>query len=177
VAQASLQSAEAKAQQAGISLVQDFEPCLSPVWGDRARLEQVLVNLIGNAIKFSPAGTQITVRVRADEQHPHETECPSSVDQGTGFVRADVIDEGIGIDQDQLTKIFGRFYQVDGSSKRQFGGTGLGLAIVKETVEAHGGTVTVESELGVGSRFSVRLPIAPDTKTNDPTFEDDQGKA
>ncbi len=177
VAQASLQSAEAKAQQASIALVQDFEPCLSPVWGDRARLDQVLVNLIGNAIKFSPAGTKIIVRLRADKQHPNETAPPSPVDEGTGFVCADVIDEGIGIAQDQLAKIFDRFYQVNGSSKRHFGGTGLGLAIVKETVEAHGGTVTVDSELGAGSRFSVRLPIAPKLKVDGPALEDEQGKA
>jgi signal transduction histidine kinase len=92
-------------------------------------------------------------------------------------VRADVIDEGIGIAQDQLAKIFDRFYQVDGSSKRHFGGTGLGLAIVKETVEAHGGTVSVDSELGVGSSFSIRLPVASKLKAAVPAPEDKQAKA
>jgi signal transduction histidine kinase len=91
-------------------------------------------------------------------------------------VRADVIDEGMGIAQDQLTKIFDRFYQVDGSSKRHLGGTGLGLAIVKETVEAHGGTVTVDSQLGAGSRFSIRLPIAPKHKVDGPALEKAQEK-
>jgi signal transduction histidine kinase len=147
------------------------------------------VNLIGNAIKFSPSGAKITLRLRADrqhpadkqhpadEEHPNETESPLPGEKETGFVRADVIDEGIGIAQDQLAKIFDRFYQVDGSTKRHFGGTGLGLAIVKETVEAHGGTVTVESELGAGSRFSVRLPTTPKLKADDPALEDEQGKA
>jgi signal transduction histidine kinase len=171
IALASLQSAEAKAQQAGISLVQDIAPDLAQVWGDRARLEQVLVNLIGNAIKFSPGGGVITVRLR------NETAPPLSADNGTSFVRADVIDEGIGIAQDQLAKIFDRFYQVDGSSKRHFGGTGLGLAIVKETVEAHGGTVSVDSELGVGSSFSIRLPVASKLKAAVPAPEDKQAKA
>jgi len=170
VAQAALQSAEAKARQANISLIRNFESNLSPVWGDRARLEQVFVNLIGNAIKFSPGGGTITVRLH------NETASTSPVNE-MGFVRAEVIDKGIGIAKDQLTKIFDRFYQVDGSSKRHFGGTGLGLAIVKETVEAHGGTVTVDSELGVGSRFSIRLPSAPKLKVDSPVLGDKQGKA
>lgn len=146
VAQACLQSAQAKARQAKLSLTQEWPLDLYPVRGDRARLEQVFVNLIGNAIKFSPPGGTITVRLR----------------NGDGYVHADVIDEGIGIAPDQLTKIFGRFYQIDGSSTRRFGGTGLGLAIVQETVKAHGGTIIVDSKIGVGSTFSFTLPIAPE---------------
>lgn len=139
-----LRGAEATAREAGLELQLDASPDLRPVWGDRARLGQVLDNLIGNAIKFSPDGGTITVRLRNED----------------GFVRVDVIDQGIGIPGDQLTKIFERFYQVDGSSKRRFGGTGLGLAIVKEIVEAHGGTITVESEVGKGSTFSFTVPVA-----------------
>jgi signal transduction histidine kinase len=108
---------------------------------------QVFDNLLGNAIKFSPAGSLITVRVWRDE----------------GWVRADLEDQGIGIPADKLDQIFDRFYQVDGSTTRRYGGTGLGLAIVKTIVEAHGGRVTVESEVGVGSTFSVLLPIPPIT--------------
>jgi signal transduction histidine kinase len=144
-ARASLQGAQATARQEGISLVEDFAPDLRHVWGDRTRLEQVFDNLIGNAVKFSPDGGTITVRLSNDGD----------------LVRAAVVDEGIGIRQDQLTKIFDRFYQVDGSSKRRFGGTGLGLAIVKEIVEAHQGTIGVESQLGVGSTFSFTIPVAP----------------
>jgi len=114
------------------------------VWADRIRLSQIFDNLIENAIKFSPQGGTITVRL-----------C-----NGQGHVRADVIDEGIGIPQDKQSRIFERFYQVDGSSTRQFGGTGLGLAIVQEIVEAHGGTISVASELGAGSTFSFTIPVA-----------------
>ncbi len=146
VVRSCLRGAEATAREAGLELKEDVAPDLHPVWGDRARLGQVLDNLIGNAIKFSPDGGTITVRLRNDD----------------GFVRVDVIDQGIGIPNDQLTKIFERFYQVDGSSKRRFGGTGLGLAIVKEIVEAHGGTITVESQVGRGSTFSFTVPVAPE---------------
>jgi signal transduction histidine kinase len=102
------------------------------------------VNLLGNAIKFTPRGGTITVRLY----------------NAGDFVRTDVIDQGIGISQDEQGKIFGRFYQVDGSSKRRFGGTGLGLAIAKEIVTAHAGQITVSSEPGQGSTFSFTVPIA-----------------
>jgi signal transduction histidine kinase len=119
------------------------------VWGDRARLERVFDNLIGNAVKFSPDGGAITVRLSNEGE----------------MVRVDVLDEGIGITQEEQPKIFERFYQVDGSSKRRFSGTGLGLAIVKEIVEAHRGTISVTSQLGVGSKFSFAIPVARETQT------------
>lgn len=145
IAHACVQSAHATAKEEGLVLVEDFEPDLPPIWGDRSRLDQVFANLIQNAIKFSPDGGTITV-------------CLCSEPEG---VRADVIDQGIGIPEDQLTRIFERFYQVDGSSKRRFGGTGLGLTIVQEIVEAHGGTIGVQSRLDVGTTFSFTIPFAP----------------
>jgi signal transduction histidine kinase len=150
--QTCVQSAQAIASQSGLSLAQEWPHDVYPVWGDRARLEQVFVNLIGNALKFSPSGGTVRVRLRNGGGTDGRPPC----------VQADVIDEGIGIAPDQLTKIFGRFYQVDGSSTRRFGGTGLGLAIVQETVKAHGGTITVTSEMGAGSTFSLSLPAAVD---------------
>jgi signal transduction histidine kinase len=80
------------------------------------------------------------------------------------FARADVKDQGIGIPADKLGRIFDRFYQVDGSTTRRYAGTGLGLAIVKTIVESHGGQVTAESEVGVGSTFSFILPIPTDSR-------------
>ena len=144
VARAEVRSARAIAQQEGLILIEDYAPDLNPVFGDRERLGRVLVNLIGNAIKFTPPGGTITVRIY----------------NAGDFVQADVIDQGIGIAQDELDKIFGRFYQVDGSSKRRFGGTGLGLAIAKEIITAHGGKITVSSEPGKGSTFSLAVPVA-----------------
>lgn len=146
IARGPLQGAQMAATQAGISLGEEFEPDLPLAWGDRTRLDQVFDNLIDNAIKFSPDGGTITVRLQ----------------RAGGFVRADVVDQGIGIEKDQLDRIFDRFYQVDGSSKRRFSGTGLGLAIVKEIVQAHGGQISVTSQPGKGSTFTFTIPIARD---------------
>jgi signal transduction histidine kinase len=128
-----------------LTLCADIEPNLSLVNGSPTGLRRVLDNLVGNAIKFTSTGGTITVHVR----------------QEANYVVLEVRDTGIGIADDQLGRIFERFYQVDSYSKRQYGGMGLGLALVKEVVEAHGGTVSVISELGEGSTFIVALPIIP----------------
>jgi signal transduction histidine kinase len=164
VARDTIHSARAKAVQAGIGFDLEIEPDLPRVWGDSAHLEQVFVNLIGNAIKFSPDGGTITVRLASHTD-----------DAGRATVQCTVVDQGIGIAPDQQARVFGRFYQVDGSSKRRFGGTGLGLAIVKETVEAHDGTVSVQSEPDVGSRFSFTVPIAAEQTKAERPAEKAQG--
>ncbi len=128
-----------------VTLACDFPPVLSLVVGDRDQISEVFDNLLSNALKFTPAGGAITVRGREEGE----------------FVRVEVSDTGIGIPSDKLDKIFERFYQVDGTSRRKFGGAGLGLAIVKEIIHAHGGQVGVMSELGRGSTFYFTLPKAP----------------
>lgn len=115
--------------------------------GDIARLRQILVNLVGNAIKFSVQG-QIVVRV----------EVQSGVDQPLRL-RFDVADSGRGIKEEEIGLIFRAFEQGDSSMTRRFGGTGLGLAISKQLIELMGGTITVESTFGVGSTFSFELPF------------------
>lgn len=121
-----------------------IENCLPPVRADNKQLKHVLRNLISNAIKFNKEGGEIIIEAR----------------ERGNMVEVCVSDTGIGIPEDRLDKIFERFYQVDSSPSRRYGGTGLGLAIVKETVEAHGGRITVESKLGKGSRFCFTLPAA-----------------
>jgi signal transduction histidine kinase len=134
----------AAAEGAKLYLTAEVGPDIPPVSGDPDQLRRVLDNLLGNALKFTPDGGQLTVRLWCD---------------GDGkIVVLDVADTGIGIPPDQLDRIFDRFYQVDGSSKRRYGGVGLGLALVKEIVEAHGGQVSVWSVVDKGSTFRVTLP-------------------
>lgn len=128
---------------------------------DPDKIRQVLVNLLGNAVKFTPNGGRIEVRADAwvgalvpgdaesdDRFGPPEVAC----------LRLQVTDTGMGIPAAELSHIFENFYQVDGSQTREHNGAGLGLAIVRRFVEAHGGIVDVESEVGVGTTFRVLLP-------------------
>ena len=142
LARMALRAAAVSASNRGITLVTDELPEHAFAQGDRDRLGQVFDNLLGNAIKFSPHGGRVVVHIE---------------DEGARL-RVAVGDTGIGIPADQLGKIWQRFYQVDGSSRRRFGGTGLGLAIVQRLVEAHGGRVWAESELGRGSTFYFTIP-------------------
>jgi signal transduction histidine kinase len=122
------------------------------VSADKDRLRQVVVNLLANAVKFTPPRGRIVLQL---------TEVAHQVELGASGYRIVVEDTGVGIPEDQFERIFQSFYQVDNSSTREFGGAGLGLAIVKSFVEGHGGRVVVESEKGRGSRFSVVLPVKP----------------
>ncbi|HUP45133.1 MAG TPA: ATP-binding protein [Thermoanaerobaculia bacterium] len=115
------------------------------VWGDPLRLKQVLINLVGNAIKFTERG-EITVRAST----------------AAGYFRCEVTDTGTGIPQELRERIFAPFEQGDGSQSRRFGGTGLGLAIVRSLVEAMGGTVDLQTEPGTGSSFSFVIPLPAD---------------
>jgi signal transduction histidine kinase len=127
--------------------------------GTTDRLRQLIANLVENAIRYSPEGGSVTVDVRPI---------------GAGLARLEVADTGIGIAPEHLPRVFDRFYRVDPARGRTTGGTGLGLAIVKRVAEAHGGMVQVESAPGVGSTFSVTLPLAPDPAADPPT---DSGEA
>ena len=139
---------QASVKQAGLSLVATIAPDVPKVHGDTVHLRRVLDNLLGNALKFTPEGGLISVTV-------------SHVDTR---VVLEVSDTGIGIPPEQLNKIFQRFYQVDGSSKRRFGGVGLGLALVKEIVESHDGMVNVTSVVGEGTTFCIALPMWTEAK-------------
>lgn len=111
------------------------------VQGDEDRLKQVFHNLLSNAIKYSPEASKVELHLATEG----------------GVVFVTVRDYGLGIPQDAMDMLFTRFYRVDNSDRRKIGGTGLGLSIVKEIVEAHQGKVSVESTLGEGSTFTVRL--------------------
>ena len=131
------------ARKKGVKVVWEPSP-LPRIHCDRDKVRQCVVNLVNNAVKFTPAGGQVTVDARP---LPGER------------VALQVADTGIGIAPDHLARVFDVFYQVDGSSTREYGGAGLGLAIVKSYVEAHGGEIKVESAPGKGSTFTVVLPV------------------
>ena len=139
-----LASLESVAGAAGVKLRADVEPAV--IHADADRVVQVLTNLIANAIKFSPVGETIDVRVRSF---------------GSERLRFEVTDRGPGIANVHLEHVFERFQQVDSGDSRPKGGTGLGLAIAKAIVEQHGGRIGVDSELGRGSTFYFVLPRVP----------------
>ncbi|MGE5672660.1 MAG: sensor histidine kinase [Mycobacterium leprae] len=140
-----LTNLEPVAADRSIRLTADLAPDLPPVVADADRIRQVLVNLLANALQYTPAGGQVTVTGRV-------------ADAPAGGVQIQVTDTGSGISPEDLPHVFDRFYRSDRSRTRATGGSGLGLAIVRSLVELHGGSVTVTSQLGQGSCFTVWLP-------------------
>lgn len=137
---------ERKAAAKQLRIVEEIDDDLPTISADEARLEEILYNLLDNAVKYSTAGGQVTVRAsRAGAEH----------------VAISVADEGGGIASTDLPRIFERFYRADKARSRDVGGTGLGLAIVKHIAQLHGGSVEAESEFGRGTTICVILPITP----------------
>jgi signal transduction histidine kinase len=116
-----------------------------------------VVNLLSNSVKFTPAGGEIVVRAGPADRGPASAGPFGSA----GYFQVSVTDNGIGISPDLQAKVFETFFQADSSASREYGGAGLGLSIVKSYVEAHGGEVSVRSELGKGSTFTLVVPIEP----------------
>jgi two-component system, OmpR family, phosphate regulon sensor histidine kinase PhoR len=139
-----------QAERGDLKLVVDIPADLPEVLVDQERVQQVITNLLHNAIKFTPAGGEI--RVSAHEDNP-----PAG--DATEVVVA-VQDNGIGISRQDLPRVFERFYKSDRARTRSRGGTGLGLAIARHIVEAHGGRIWVQSKEGRGSTFFFTLPIS-----------------
>ena len=147
----------------GVNLVIDAEPRSCELLADPERLRQVFINLVDNALKFTPRGGTITVQSRVVEDALDNDE------ESAGFallapmdqaVVVRVVDTGPGIPPHERQKVFDAFYQVDSSSTREHGGTGLGLSIVKRLVEGHGGSIAIEGNQPTGAVFVVRLPSA-----------------
>lgn len=140
----SLEFVRQMAEKKQITIHTDFDPALEQIHADERRLKQALINLLTNAVKFTPNGGAIGIRTRAlpEEQQFHIA----------------VWDTGIGIPSEARSQLFVPFMQIDSSLSRQYAGTGLGLALVQRLVELHGGEVRLESEEGKGSCFSLVLP-------------------
>jgi two-component system sensor histidine kinase ChiS len=134
--------------QKNIILINSVPSDLPGVEADENRLQQILYNLIGNAVKFTESGT---VEITA---------CEKIINESNHYIAVTISDTGIGIPEDKLEQIFASFEQGDGSTARQYGGTGLGLAVTKQLVELHGGTIEVRSKVGEGSQFTFTLPQA-----------------
>ncbi|MEM9163884.1 MAG: PAS domain S-box protein, partial [Cyanobacteria bacterium P01_F01_bin.4] len=150
--QSSLAFVKQQAMQKRIQLKVDLATDRHDIAVDERRIRQVLINLLTNAVKFTPDGGTVTLSVNRVPADP-ETGLPASM-------AFSIQDTGIGIAQTEMDTLFQSFVQIDSSLNRQQMGTGLGLALVKRIAELHGGQVTVESEVGQGSRFTVRLPDA-----------------
>ena len=151
-----------KAAASGVVLNNAVAPD-TMVFADTRRLEQMLTNLVENGIKFNRPQGGVTIKFksgasdldqRAQETGSHGSEWP-------GRDKIIVEDTGEGIPAQHLERLFERFYRVDRARSREMGGTGLGLAIVKHLARLHGGEVSVTSELGVGSTFTIELPPSP----------------
>jgi signal transduction histidine kinase len=132
-----------RANQGGVTLSVDEPTGPLRIWADERKLKQIVLNLISNAVKFTPTGGSITVVWRRTE---------------SGGSRLSVADTGIGIDQGDLEKVFRPFVQVDGRLNRKYEGVGLGLPLTRRLVELHGGSLNIKSEVGRGTTVTVDLP-------------------
>jgi CheY-like chemotaxis protein len=130
---------------------------------DPRRIKQILVNLLSNAIKFTPEQGNVELQVRTDPEQE--------------LIQFSVIDSGIGVALGDLHKLFQPFTQVDSSLNRQYDGTGLGLALVQKLTDLHGGSVSVESEVGKGSSFTVNLPWDRNMTVSQPATDNDPAQA
>ncbi len=140
---------KSQADKKGIQLETDLQESIDSLYGDPDRFKQMLINLVDNAVKYTPDRGKVNVEAY---QHVNET-------TGEKRIIIDVIDNGIGIAKEHVPRLFERFYRIDKARSRRVGGTGLGLAIVKHIVLSFDGEIEVESEVGKGTRFTVSIPI------------------
>jgi PAS domain S-box-containing protein len=135
---------------------------LPPLMVDERRIRQVLINLLNNAVKFTPEGGRVTLEVSqlSPQERPGSQGYAPDPQEQYSYLRLAVIDTGIGIAPEDAQKLFKPFVQIDSALNREYQGTGLGLALVKNIVELHGGKVSLSSQPGQGSRFMIDLPAA-----------------
>ena len=136
-----------KALRHGIHLSLETDGIPETIMADERKLKQIIYNLLANAVKFTPDGGKV--------------HCVAGVSEADGCIKISVTDTGIGINPDDLNRIFNPFEQVDGSISREFGGTGLGLSLTQKLVELHGGKIWAESDIeGKGSQFHFTIPLS-----------------
>ncbi|WP_413174046.1 PAS domain-containing protein [Anabaena azotica] len=164
----SLAFVKQQAMQKRINLKTVFPEELEEIIVDERRMRQVLINLLNNAVKFTPAGGQVTLDVHLEYLKVCQLDqgCPPSEPNFLYSLCFSIIDTGIGIAPTDIDKLFQPFIQIDSSLNRKYAGTGLGLTLVKQIVELHGASISVSSETGTGSCFTVRLPYIPKRSVN-----------
>ncbi len=165
VLEEAVSSVKPQALKRTVSLVLEQRGALSDTHGDPERLRQVFINLIDNAIKFTPQGGTVSVIVNEIDVRPsvpEETPGFALLAASKRAIEVRVADTGIGIPQRERSRVFDAFYQVDSSSTREFGGAGLGLSIVKRLVDAHEGGIRIEDNTPSGTIFVVELPSMGD---------------
>ncbi len=164
------------AKEKNITLLAETEPGLPETYIDTQRLEQVITNLVSNAVKFTNENGRILIKTETvsdediDKDKLFEVKNPVFYKQ---YVKVSVTDSGIGIAQDDIPKVFDKFQQIENSLSRKNGGTGLGLPIAKQLIEAHSGFIWVESELNCGTTFSFVIPVLSEKEK----FEQDFAEA
>ncbi|GAP95881.1 sensor histidine kinase [Leptolyngbya sp. NIES-2104] len=145
IIQAAIDAVRPQVEAKSIRLTTDFDPDVSHVWGDSTRLQQIVWNLLTNAVKFTPESGEVTIGLQAEDDKT---------------VKISVKDTGIGIEPEFLPYVFDRFRQADSTTTRSHNGLGLGLAIVRHLVELHGGSIEASSPgMGEGATFTVRFPV------------------
>ena len=174
LASQSLHAFKEKAIAKGVELVQEqrIKQECDRFTADPRRLKQILFNLLGNAIKFTPEGGRVVLRVwvTEDKNRMPTVRQPGTAPAGSTAV-FQIKDTGIGIPEDQRSLLFQKFQQLDSPYRREYGGTGLGLALTKQLVELHGGAIEVNSTVDVGSTFTVFIPIQTKTKDESTKFK------
>jgi signal transduction histidine kinase len=148
----SLSLVKTQAYNKKIELVTQLSEGLPDLWGDERRIRQILINLLNNAVKFTPEGGKVILSAHLLQGEADEDS------EGKEYLRITVKDTGIGISQEEQKQLFQPFVQIDSSLNRKYAGTGLGLTLVKQLVQLHGGRVSLQSDKGVGSCFRVDLP-------------------
>ncbi len=159
VARQTVRFVQQQATRKGLNVTCQIDPQAESVYGDSRRIKQILINLLTNALKFTPSGGTIGLKVLADDP--------------PGSLSMTVHDTGIGISEEQQRLLFKPFVQLDGALTREHAGTGLGLALVKRLIELHDGGVSVSSKEGEGSRFTIRMPWKRSTRDHTPYTEPD----
>jgi Osmosensitive K+ channel histidine kinase len=143
VIESAIQRQKARAEEQNVHIILQNNAALPAIAGDARSLERVFYNILDNAIKFSPQGGDVFIKIASDAQQ----------------IRISVHDHGVGIPPEALPHIFERFFHVDEMGDQLFRGAGLGLSIASQVVEQHGGCIDVNSTPGEGSEFSVRFPL------------------